>query len=384
MSDILDSVENLPDISFIDNMTLTDVQTKLVNWFNTFYEQITGKRIRLARGDPYRIILLSCAQVLYQGMEQVDRAAKMNFIKYSYGDFLRHLAAFKKVFENEPQKATAKVTWKLAQARESATSIPAGSRVTADYESYFETTEYAEIPAGETEITLLMYCTEAGTKGNGYMAGEVNVIVDPVPFIDSAANTETTAGGTDEESDESIKERTYLAPSSFSTAGPDDAYIYHAKTYSQDVGDVKPSSPTPGVVDIRFIMQDGSIPTDAQIAGMKEHLAQRSKRPLTDNVTVAAPDIVKYDTNIKYFINSSDTNAAVQIQKQAEEAVTSYQTWQCAEIGRDINPDELLSLLKSAGVKRAVITAPEFKVLKNTEVAQAASTTIVYGGIEDD
>lgn len=384
MSDILESIDNLPDISFIDNLTLTDVQTKLINYFNTFYEQVTGKRIRLARGDPYRIMLLAAAQVIYQGLQQVDKAAKMNFLKYSYGDYLRNLAAFKQVFENEPQKASAKFTWKLAEAREAATSIPAGSRITADYESYFETQDYAEIPAGETEITVLMYCTEAGTKGNGYMAGEVNTIVDPVAFIASAANTETTAGGTDEESDQSIAERAYLAPSSFSTAGPDDAYIYHAKTYSQDVGDVRPTSPTPGTVDIRFIMADGTIPTEAQIAGMKEHLAQRSKRPLTDNVTVAAPDVVSYDINVTYYINASDSTSAVQIQEQAEQAVSDYQAWQCTEIGRDINPDELLSLLKAAGVKRAAITAPEFTVLEDTEVAQVSSVKVVYGGLEDD
>ena len=46
--------------------------------------------------------------------------------------------------------------------------------------------------------------------------------------------------------------------------------------------------------------------------------------------------------------------------------------------------NELKALLKKAGVKRAEIREPVFTVLEDTEVAQAASTNIVYGGLEDD
>lgn len=383
-TDILESIDNLPDISFIDDMTLTDVQALVLNAFYRFYEQITGKKITLARADPYRVMMLACSQVIYQGLQQVDKAGKMNFLKYAYGDYLKNLAALKKVFENEPEKASVKVKWKLAEARESATPIPAGSRITADYAVYFETEDYTEIPAGETEITVIMYCTEAGEQGNGYMAGELSVMVDPVAFIESVANTETTAGGTGTESDQSIAERTYLAPSSFSTAGPDDAYVYHAKDLSSDVGDVVPTSPTPGVVDIRFILKDGSIPSETMIQQMQAHLQQRSKRPLTDKVQVAAPDVVTYNTDFTYYINASDTGSAMQIQDQVAQAVKDYQLWQGTGIGRDINPDELLSFLKKAGVKRATIREPVFKVLTETQVGQVVNTNIVYGGLEDD
>lgn len=383
-TDILQSIDNLPDISFIDDMTLTDVQALVLNAFYRFYEQITGKKITLARADPYRVMMLACSQVIYQGLQQVDKAGKMNFLKYAYGDYLKNLAALKKVFENEPEKASVKVKWKLAEARESATPIPAGSRITADYAVYFETEDYTEIPAGETEITVIMYCTEAGEQGNGYMAGELSVMVDPVAFIESVANTETTAGGTGTESDQSIAERTYLAPSSFSTAGPDDAYVYHAKDLSPDVGDVVPTSPTPGVVDIRFILKNGSIPSETMIQQMQAHLQQRSKRPLTDKVQVAAPDVVTYNTDFTYYINASDTGSAMQIQDQVAQAVKDYQLWQGTGIGRDINPDELLSFLKKAGVKRATIREPVFKVLTETQVGQVVNTNIVYGGLEDD
>ena len=207
MADMLAGIDSLPDISFIDDLTLTDVQALVLNAFYDHYKQITGKKIILARGDPYRIMMLACAQVIYQGLQQVDKAGKMNFLKYAYGDYLKNLAALKRVTENEPEKAAVRVRWKLERPRESATAIPAGSRITADYAVYFETQDYAEIPIGETEIVLTMLCTEAGEQGNGYMAGELSVLVDPVAFIESVANIETSKGGTDRESDQSIAER---------------------------------------------------------------------------------------------------------------------------------------------------------------------------------
>lgn len=384
MADMLESIDKLPDISFIDDLTLLDVQALLLNAFYENYKAITGKKITLARADPYRVMMLSAAQIIYQGLQQIDKAGKMNFLKYAYGDYLKNLAALKRVTAHEPEKAQVQVRWKLAEPREAATPIPAGSRVTADYAVYFETIDYAEIAPGETEIILMMYCTEPGEEGNNYMPGELSVLVDPVAFIDSVANIETTAKGTGEESDQSIAERTYLAPSSFSTAGPDDAYIYHAKSYSQEVGDVLPTSPTPGVVDIRFILKDGGIPSETMIAGMEEYLQQRSKRPLTDKVEVAAPDVVTYSVDFTYFINASDMSSATQIQTQVQQAVQEYELWQCTGIGRDVNPDELMAYLKKAGIKRADIRQPVFKVLEDTEVAKVTSTNIIYGGIEND
>ena len=384
MSEILEAIDSLPDISFIDGITLQGLQNLLISAYLKKYEEVTGRRIRLAKADPNRIILLANAQVLYQGFEHIDRAGKMNFLKYSYGEFLRNLAAFKNVAELEPKPATVNVKWMLAEPRTVVTAIPEGTRVTADFETFFESTEYNEIPIGETEIVITMTCTEAGEKGNGFAPGEIIEQGDPLAFIDSIVNIDTSAGGTDEESDQSIAERTYLAPSAYSTAGPDDAYIYHAKNYDPSIGDVVPTSPTPGVVDIRFMMADGTIPSAATIAGLKSYLAQRGKRPLTDNLQVGAPEVVSYNITATYYINKSDRANAEAIQDGAEQAVEDYKDWQSAKIGRDINPDELRGYMKEAGVKRIVITAPEFTVLTKQQIAQCSTVTLTYGGLEDD
>ena len=53
-------IENLPDVSFIDNMTLDDVQALLVKSYEERHEQVTGEKIRLKRADPATLTLYAC------------------------------------------------------------------------------------------------------------------------------------------------------------------------------------------------------------------------------------------------------------------------------------------------------------------------------------
>ena len=384
MSDILNTIDNLPDISFIDGLTLEDLQSKILTDFVAKYQEVTGKKIQLSKSDPNRIIMLSCAQIIYQGLQNIDKAGKMNFLKYAYDDYLENMGALKKVTRNLAKFAQVPVKFTLSGKREAATSIPQGTRVTAAYEVYFATIEYAEIPAGETEVTVMTECTEAGTVGNDFAAGELTTLVDPIGFVSKVSNTKKSTGGTEVESDQNMAERIYLAPSSFSTAGPDDAYEYWVKDSNLNIGDVKITSPVPGVVDIRFVMTDGTVPDDTTIAAVTAAVNQRGKRPLTDQVQVKKPEIEEYSIDVTYYINTSDSNAATAIQAQVESAVEKYKLWQASKVGRDINPDELIANINDAGAKRAVVRAPVFRVIGETAKAQCTSVNVIYGGLEDD
>lgn len=384
MPDILNTIDNLPDISFIDGLTLEDIQSQMLSDFVAKYQEITGKKIQLSKSDPNRIIMLGCAQLIYQGLQNIDKAGKMNFLKYAYDDYLDNMGAFKKVTRNPANFARVPVKFTLSGKRESATSIPQGTRVTADYEVYFATIKYAEIPPGETEVTVMAECTEAGAIGNDFSAGELATLVDPIGFVSKVGNTEKSTGGTEVESDQNMAERICLAPSSYSTAGPDDAYEYWVKDSNPLIRDVKITSPTPGVVDIRFIMSDGIVPDDTTIEEVTAAVNQRGKRPLTDQVQVKRPEIEEYEIDMTYYINASDSNVATAIQAQAEIAVDEYKLWQASRIGRDINPDELIAQLNDAGVKRAEVREPAFRVIGETAMAQCTGVNIIYGGLEND
>lgn len=380
----LKALDNYPDISFIENMSLEEMKEQMIRDFQGKYEEITGKVISLAKADPVRLILYASALQLYQGMQYIDNAAKQSFLKYSYGDFLENLGALKGITRNAATPARTIVRFTLSEERETIITIPLGTRVTPGGNIFFATEEENVIPTGELFIDISVICTENGEIGNDYEAGSIKVLVDKIPYIADVRNIEKTSGGAEEENDETLAERIYIAPSKYSVAGPDDAYKYWVKTYNPSIADVKVTSPIPGQVDIRFIVGDGEIPEQGMIKEVEAYLMEGNRRPLTDLVTVGAPEVCEYNINLKYWINETDKTKAAAIQKNINEAVNGFIYWQKQQIGRDINPSMLNYLLVQAGAKRTEIAEPVFSVVGETGIAQVTTINIVYGGIERD
>lgn len=381
---MIDEILQLPDVSFIDNLSLEDIQTQMITDYQNKYEELTGEICSLRRADPMSILLYSCSVQIYQALLNIDKAGKMSLLKYSYSEFLDNLGALKGMQRLPAGPARVMIEFTLSEERDEPVGIPAGTRVTNGQEIYYATQEYAEIPAGETKIQLDCECLTSGVIGNGYQPGEINVLTDPIGYVMSVANTTTSAGGTDIEDDESFIERIYNGPSSYSVAGPEDAYVYWAKTYNSAIGDVKVNSPNPVEVVITFLMEDGSIPEETVINGLEEFLMDENIRPLTDEVTVQAPTTTSYNIDIKYFINRSAAAQAESIRKEVEQAVEEYISWQQSKIGRDINPSELIRCIINAGAKRVEVAEPIYTAVDDYAVAAVNTKSVVYGGLEND
>lgn len=376
-------LENLPDISFIDNTTLESIEEQMKSDYEMKYEEVTGESIVLSRADPATLILYACAVQLYQGYKYIDRAGKQELLKYTYGDHLDHIAARAGIAREQAKPARALVRFTLSDIRENIVYIPQGTMVTNGSE-YFETESHATIQPGNIYSDVECVCTVDGSEGNDLVAGEINVLVNPIPYIASVSNTEKTAGGTDIEDDDSLKERIYYAASRYSVAGPEGAYEYWVRTFNADILDIRVTSENPVEVVIEFIMADGELPTSGIITGLQNYLQNQQIRPLTDKVTVKAPDTVDYKINVTYYINSSDLSKEQTIKANVEEAVNQYVIWQRSKIGRDINPSRLIQMMISAGAKRVELTLPEFQAIGAANVAKNISKTVTYGGIEDD
>ena len=385
MPDEMNAIKSLPDISFIDNKTIDQVRQEMVADYESFISEATGQTVSLERSSVHRMELYAAASQIFQAMQYIDRQGKQSILKYSYSDFLDNLAAFKGVTRTPATAATTTVRFTLSAERDTATGIPQGTRVSAAGSIYFATDVYAEIPAGATTVDVPATCTVAGTDGNGLAIGELTTIVDPIPYVASVSNTTATEGGAEIESDADLAERVFLAPGAYSTAGPEDGYIYHAKAYSPAVGDVVATSDQEaGTVDIVFIMADGSTPGEEMIEGMEGYMRSKDIRPMSDLVRIAAPEEVQYTINLTYYINRSDSAKAVTIQAAVAQAVEDYKTWQRA-IGRDVNPSQLTRMVMDAGAKRVVVTAPAYTVVGKTKVSALQGAAVVtYGGLEDD
>ena len=380
----LKSIKEYPEISFMKSYTMEQLADEMLSWFKEKRKELTGEDIVLGKADDRRIMLLAGAYFIYQGYMYMDDAGKMGLLKYSRGDYLENLGALKHIYRKPATPSTTTLRFEIIAPRTTTINIPRGTRVTAGDGVYFATTKYEEIKIGNTFVDIPEVCTTTGAGTNNYDIGDISTIVDLIAFVDRAKNITKPENGADIETDESLRQRIYIAPASYSTAGSIDSYEFFARQYSADITNVRIISPSPGVVEIRYLLRGGVIPEAESIKGLKEYLSGSDIRPLTDKVEVIAPAQVKYTLNLTYYINSSDQSRANTIQGKVTEAINEYIKWQRSEIGRDINPDVLKQKIIEAGAKRADIISPIFTVVDSNSVAGVETQTVTYGGLESD
>ena len=153
---------------------------------------------------------------------------------------------------------------------------------------------------------------------------------------------------------------------------------------SADISAVSVTSPTPGIVDVRFVMTDGELPDEAMIEEVENALTPKDVRPLTDKVLVGSPETVEYALAGKWFLSSSDSTLLASITKAVDAAVEGYRLWQRSKPGRDINPDELIARMRNAGAKRVELESPRYQKLEQRQIARETSLDLQFMGIEDD
>lgn len=372
----MSGLTSLPDIDFIE----VDAE-KITNDIIAVYEALAERS--LYPGDPIRLFLTALAQIIIQQRVLINQTALKNLLRYASGDVLDHMGAFYKVPRLEAQAARTTQQFVLSAALSTATLIPAGTRVgpAGGNGLFFETTEPLEIPAGALTGTVEALCTTSGVIGNGFLPGQVNALIDPIPFVQSVSNLTTTSGGADRETDDSYRERIHNAPESFSVAGPDGAYRFLAASASQLIVDVSVTSPSPGVVKIIPLLAGGELPTQEILDAVHEKCSASDKRPFTDLVTVVAPTIQMYDVSLTYWISVSRAAEAAAIQMAVNEAVQAYILWQKSALGRDINPSELTRLLMQAGAHHVSVVSPAHTDVGFDRVAVAETVTVTYGGL---
>lgn len=365
------------------NFLETDAET-IRSQIITGFEKASGDT--LAAGDPRRLFLLSIADVIIQQRTAINLAAQQNLLSYAQGGYLDALGQLLAVERMAESKAVTTLEFTLSQALGSVYTIPAGTQVTNGVVT-FETDEDLLIPIGQTKGEVSASCTVAGPVGNDYLAGQISTIVTPMTFVSGAQNTTITTGGADAEGDPDFADRIRLAPNSFSVAGPEKAYVYHAKSVSPAIIDVKVDSPTPGEVDVYVLLTDGTLPTEDTLEQIEEHLSDENIRPLTDYVVVKAPTASNYEIELHYWISQEDSSKAAQIQADVEAAVEQYRLWQQTKIGRDITPGKLLQLVFAAGASRvddSKLKPAAWKKLEAMQVAQCTKVSVVYEGYKDE
>lgn len=354
-----------------------EIESSIINAYNALRLEDGEKEITPA--NPIYIFLKSIAYVLSCYSALINERLRQNFIDYASGEYLDALGKLTGTIRLQATKSLCTVRFTRVTGTSNAVLIPKGTRVTADSFIYFWTKENAEIAAGADTAQVIVEAVEAGSAANGYGVGSIKQIVDNIAYLKSVENITESKGGTDIESDESYKERIFLAPETFSVAGPKLAYVYHTKSVSSDIIDVAVVSDEPGVVKIYPLLTGGTMPSEELLQSINNKLSASDVRPLTDKVEVLEPVRKEYNIDLDYYLyEERDVIPDEKVQK----VVSDYVMWQKSVLGRDINPDKLIADLQALGIKRVVIREPVFTKVESNELALCISASASFKGLE--
>lgn len=184
------------------------------------------------------------------------------------------------------------------------------------------------------------------------------------------------------EDDESFRQRIVLAPESFSVAGPELAYVFHARSAHSDVLDASCVSPVPGEVVVTVLSRTGDgTPSPEVIAAVEAVVNSRPVRPLTDLVTVQGAEIVPFTIDAQLFTFAGPDASLI-----VATAIAKLEAYleENRLIGRDLSFSGLNAALHVPGVQRVTFTTPtDTIVVSPTQVANCTGFTVTFGGYDD-
>lgn len=310
-----------------------------------YYEGLVGKPLLDAQTEALMIQVLAYREQILRA--DFNDAARKMLLDFSSGTLLDYIVALVAVKRLGQQYATTTLQFTLAVSHTGST-IPALTRVqSSDGKVSFQTNASSFVPAGTYTIDVPATATEPGVDANGYTVGGINNILDPQPFLLEAQNTTVTEGGADAESDERLVERTKLAPSAYSSAGPYDAYRFWAMTAHPTITDVKVLGPGdyPGILggQVKLYVLVPGVVTPAPVLTAVENICSADlKRPLCDDVEALSAEKVDYDVVINMTLyRSADANATMD---SAGQRVNDYCQARKAQMSQDVMIDQLKAI----------------------------------------
>ena len=344
------------------------------------YQELTGRT--LTEASPETLIFNTVAYLIGLREEKYNDDIKQNYLKFARDKRLDLKGEFygKRGERLGEQPATADFKFAISAIQNRNIIIPKGTRIKY-FDLYFETIVENKILTGELEVIIKARCKELGIIGNGIPVGQITELVDIYPYYKSVENITSTAGGSDIEDDETYRNRIKDISNSYTTAGSREAYIFWTKSSTPEVVDVTVETPRVGEVDVFVLLKNDNF--EELKPRILDVLNDEKIRPLTDKVNVKKINEITYNIDFDYFIDKENEENLEQIKKDVANAVEEYKEWQETKIGRDIIPDELVRLLKETGVKRIVLRAPNYQVIRNNEIAKNNSMQIIYQGVEE-
>lgn len=213
----------------------------------------------------------------------IDWVVRQLFPDTAEKSFLERQASIQGIYRREATAATGTLT----VTRTAGATIPVGTVfLAADGETRYATTEEPEVD----ESTVPVQCMTTGTDGNRD-AGETFTLVSPLTGVATEATGSEMAGGTEAETDDSLRERLLYRLQNPPRGGTATDYV----AWAMEVPGVTrawcfPKELGIGTVTVRFAtdgLTDTGVPTEGMVQIVSDYIAENA--PVTAATTVVAP-----------------------------------------------------------------------------------------------
>lgn len=184
---------------------------------------------------------------------------------------------------------------------------------------------------------------------------------EPRLTVTPADNTTIPPTAAVMETDTDYRQRLALKPESWSTAGPRDAFKFHAISADGQIKDASVTSPQGGTTQIYVLTRTGTgIPDATLLATVSGAVNGETVRPLSEEVLVSAPTIVNYSLDIALTLFAGPSTEVV---RQAVETALQQFAAASHRLGNDIIRSAIDAAAHVAGVKKVVINSPAADVI---------------------
>ena len=300
---------------------------------------------------------------------QAEWVLDQSFPQTAQGIYLDRHAAMRGLRRLEAAKAVGTLRFSVERASAADLEVPAGSVCMTEEEIRFQTTARCVLKAGELFVDVPAEALEGGSACN-VASGTVTIMTACPVGITACTNPKAFSGGSDPESDESLRARVLESyqrlPNGANAAWYERSAVAHeGVAAAQAVGRARGI----GTVDVYIAAEKGQ-PDSALLEEVRADLQE--KREIAVDVQVLAPKAQTMNVAMEVAVKNGWTFAAVKA--AVEQAVSSFFGGHL--LGKPVLTAELISLaFQLEGVKNVRLVSPA------ADVAAVVGTLPVLGSL---
>lgn len=181
------------------------------------------------------------------------------------------------------------------------------------------------------------------------------------------------------ESDDDFRNRVALKLESYSTAGPTEAFIYHARSASGQVKDASCTSPEEGTTLVTVLSREGNgVPSQPVLDAVIARLTDGNVRPLSEEVLVQAAAIIEYELTVSIYTYAGPDYSIVLADAEAE--VAKYQESH-HRLGHDHTISGLHAAAQRPGVQKVVLSIADDIAVNEFQAAYCTNLVVQHAGL---